>query len=201
MKSMLKKLIAAVLVLIAANCWADENYMYFDYQISLLVFDPEAVQEMVLDWVNAQGGSFIFRSDGELQLRIPWKASTGLREFLTGSNVEILEYNQNAVDLREEIFRLKSGIKSRQEILARNTALISRADTAGTLAIEQEVMRLIAEIEQSKGRLNKLEYDRVMAYVTISFNFKQSSRPENVASSFDWLNQVDMYDFLEGGVR
>ncbi|MBN1649190.1 MAG: DUF4349 domain-containing protein [Spirochaetales bacterium] len=195
----MKKLIIILLVFASVACWAEENYLSFNFDISLLVFDPEAMQQSILDWVGARGGKFIYRSDNLLQLRIPWKASALFREFLTGLDLDVISFDQNAADLREEIFRLKSGIKSREETLAKNLALISQADVSGTLAIEQEVIRLVSEIERQKGRLGKLEYDRQMAFMAISFNFRQSGRPENVGSSFDWLNRLDMYDFLEGG--
>ena len=197
----MKKIIAVLFVLIAVSSWAQDNYMYFNYNASLLVFDPEAVQEKILDWAESQGGSFIYRADDMLQMRVPWKEASGLREFLTGMDIDILEFNQNASDMREEILQLKSRIKSREEILAKNLALIDKADTEGTLAIEQEVVRLISEIETMKGRLTKLEYDRRMAYLIIYFNFKQTGSPENIDSSFSWLNQLDMYNFLQGGAR
>lgn len=197
----MKKILIFLMILAASSAFAQENFMYFDYQISLLVFDPEAVQERILDWAENRGGNFIYRADDCLQMRVPWKAASGLRELLTGMDIDILSFNQNAADMRDEILKLKSGIKSREEILAKNLALIDRADTKGTLAIEQEVVRLISEIETMKGRLNKLEYDRQMAYLNVSFNFKQSARPENVDSSFNWLNQLDMYEFLQGGVQ
>ncbi len=198
---MMKKIIILLTVLSAATVYAQENFMYFDYQVSLLVFDPEAVQNRILDWADNEGGNFIYLADDCLLMRVPWQAASGLRELLTGMDLDILAFNQNATDMREEILQLKSGIKSREEILTQNLALIDKADTKGTLAIEQEVVSLISEIETMKGRLNKLEYDRQMAYLNVSFNFKQSARPENVDSSFNWLNQLDMYEFLQGGVQ
>lgn len=188
-----------LLVFLSLIVWAEENFLFFDINISLLVFDADKVQEDIISWIEKEKGHFIYRSDNQLNLRVPWEASMKLRGFLNAMDLDVLEFNQNAMDLREEILQLKSGIKSREEILAKNLALIDRADTKGTLAIEQEVVRLIREIEYRKGRLTKLEYDRLMASVQISFNFKQSSRPENIDSAFEWLNQVDMYELLKGG--
>ena len=115
---------------------------------------------------------------------------------------EMVELSPSAVDLREEVLGLQSGIRSRQEILERNLSFIDEADVDGTLAIESEIVQLLAEIEELKGRLRKLNVDRVYSRAEVSMRFMQQSIPEDIPSSFGWINTVDFYGFMrEGGGR
>ena len=105
----------------------------------------------------------------------------------------------SAVDLREDLLGVRSGIRSREEILQRNLAFLDRADVKGTLAIEREVMALLREIEGLKGRLRRLEADRMMALARIDLTFLEQTLPEDIPSSFGWINGVSFYGFVGGG--
>ena len=177
-----------------------EDFLKFTINATLLVFDPEVTQEQIVAWVTDNGGYYLVRADERLALRFP-AARVGEFNALLEELGESIQYiNQEAVDLREEILAARSGIKSREEILTRNLALFEKADVAGTLEIEKEVILLVKEIEGLKGRLNKLQTETAYAYADVYFSFKQSSMPEDIPSSFDWLNTLDLYDFKSEGI-
>jgi hypothetical protein len=59
------------------------------------------------------------------------------------------------------------------------------------------MISLITEIEQRKGKLRMLEYKTRVAFVTILFHFKTTTRPEKQNSPFPAIQNLDMYDFLK----
>jgi hypothetical protein len=175
----------------------DENYIVRTVQTTVLVTDPDAASELIGSWAEENGGYYTYKSTESVRLRVPWQRIPALRELIDSISDRVVEYSENAQDLREEIGRLQAGIASREEVLGRNLALLDRADVSGTLAIEQEVIRLIAEIERLKGRLRKLDTDRTFSAAVVSFRFLEPELPQNVPSSFPWINTVDFYRFME----
>jgi hypothetical protein len=175
----------------------DENYIVRTVQTTVLVTDPDAASELIGSWAEENGGYYTYKSTESVRLRVPWQRIPALRELIDSISDRVVEYSENAQDLREEIGRLQAGIASREEVLGRNLTLLDRADVSGTLAIEQEVIRLIAEIERLKGRLRKLDTDRTFSAAVVSFRFLEPELPQNVPSSFPWINTVDFYRFME----
>ena len=57
------------------------------------------------------------------------------------------------------------------------------------------------EIENQKGRLRKLENDRLFALGEIKLSFKEQTIPTDVPSSFAWINTIDFYRFMKGVLR
>ena len=131
--------------------------------------------------------------------RFPFNEIKGLRELFTDISERIIEIAPGAVDLREQILGLQSGIRSRESILKKNLSFIDRADVAGTLAIEREVHALLQEIESLKGTLRKLNTDRRLARGEIYLSFREQSLPQDIPSSFDWINTVDFYKLMQEG--
>ncbi len=62
-----------------------------------------------------------------------------------------------------------------------------------------EIIRLLQEIEQLKGRLRRIEVERGFALVNINFSFLSRSIPSEIESMFGWINSLGLYNFLEKG--
>ena len=131
--------------------------------------------------------------------RFPYSEVGRLRDFLENIAETVVELSLEARDLRESILGLQSGIRSREEILEQNLRYIDQTDVEGTLAIEQEVMQLLTEIEQLKGKLRKLTVDRAYALAQVNLRILGQSLPTDIPSSFGWINTIDFYDFVEEG--
>ena len=144
---------------------------------------------------RGRGGYTLYKSDERVSLRLPHPRLGGLRGFLEKLSEDILEYSPQAVDLREQLARAQSSLASRRDILARNLALLDQADTAGTLAIEQELLDQIQEVENLQAAVQKLTVDRTFARVEIGLRFEQSALPEDIPSSFAWINEVSFRPF------
>jgi hypothetical protein len=176
-----------------------ENYLSHSVSATLLVTDPEKSSDLITEWVEGSGGLYLFKSNDRVVFRFPYEKIKGLRNLLEETADEIVDISFEAQDVRERIVQLRSGIASREEILTKNMSYLGRANVAGTLAIEREILRLVQEIETLKGELRRLEVERVLAWGEVNLNFKQQTLPDDIPSSFGWINTVDFIRFLQGG--
>lgn len=192
-------LLLIVFMLIIIPCYSLENFRRITINASLIVFDPETTQELIITWLENNKGYFLIKSDTLLTARVPVEKVREFTSKLEDLGVDVEKISETSEDIREQLVVVTSGIKSREEILTKNVKLFDRADVEDTLGIEQELVFLLEEIEGLKGTLNKLNVDRKYAYVEISFTFKKSSLPEKIPSSFDWINTLDLYKFKQEG--
>ena len=176
---------------------AEENYLHQSVGATMLVADPAVAADRLEAWAENEGGYTLYKSDERVSLRLPHPRLGELRGFLERLSEDILEYSPQAVDLREQLARAQSSLASRRDILTRNLALLDQADTAGTLAIEREMLGLIQEVENLQAAVQKLTVDRTYARVEIGLRFVQSALPEDIPSSFAWINQVSFFPFIE----
>jgi len=196
----------SLLVLLAASAGfseepgaSDENYLYHTVQASLLVSDVERTGDAIEAWTGEEGGYLLLKSNEQVIVRFPYDKVGGFRDFLRKVSEAVIEVSLQAVDLRESILGIQSGIQSREEILQKNLSFIDQADVSGTLAIEREIMQLLSEIENLKGRLRKLTVDRAFARADVSLRFMERSLPTDIPSSFGWINSIDFYEFMRRG--
>jgi hypothetical protein len=189
----------ALALLLTAGLAAQENTLRQGVQVSMLVADPDQAGERIEQWAEAQGGYLLQKSSERVVMRLPQARLPQLRGFLEGVSEDILDFSPKTEDLREELWATRSGLRSRQEILHRNLALLDQADAEGTLAIEQELLSLIEEVEGLKARLQALSLDQLYARVEIALSFQESPLPKDIPSSFGWINQVSFYSFVEEG--
>jgi hypothetical protein len=174
---------------------ADE-FLHQRLYATILVADPEETAARLAAWAEANDGYFLLTSTDLVVVRIPNRGVSDLRLRVEEEAEEIVDIAPEALDLREAYLGVQSAIRSREEILRRNLEYIDRADVAGTLAIEKEITALLREIEGLKGRLLRLDNDRRFAYAEVSLSFKEQTLPEDIPSSFEWINTVDFYRFV-----
>ncbi len=189
-----------LLLAVFAELPAEDNYLYHQIQATVLVADAEKTGERISRWAEQSGGYVLRTSTDRLIFRFPYTEIASLRSFLEEVAEYLVDLSPQAVDLRESILGLQSGIRSREEILEKNLSYIDRTDTEGTLAIEREVLQLLGEIEQFKGKLRKLNTDRRFARAEVFLRFMEQSLPSDIPSSFAWINTVDFYSFMQEGL-
>ena len=196
-----KVLIYAAILFVAFPFVLDaENFLHHRLNATILVADADATADLIASWAEEKNGYYLLKSTEIVVIRFPYEHISELRAFLEETAEEVVEMSPQAVDLREELLGLQSGIKSREEILQRNLSYVDDADVDGTLAIEQEVIQILTEIESLKGRLRKLNVDRAYALSEVSLSFMEESIPEDIPSSFGWINTVDFYRFMSRGI-
>ena len=177
-----------------------ENYLDQNIEATVLVVDPDQAADSLELWVEQTGGYTLLKSSDQVILRLPFGSIPQLRTKLDDLSEDILEISPQSQDLREQILEAQAKINSREEVLRQSLALLDQADVQGTLAIEKEILTLIDEIEQLKGALQKLNIDRTFSRAEISLRYLEQTLPENIPSSFDWINSVDFYSFINQGL-
>jgi hypothetical protein len=179
---------------------AGENYLYQIIEATVLVADPERTADALESWVEQNGGYALLKSSDQVILRLPFEEIPQLRSKLEELSDYILELSPQSQDLREAILETVAKINSRQEVLRQALALLNQADVKGTLAIEKEVLTLIGEIEQLTATLQNLTLNRTFSRAEISLRYLEQTLPENIPSSFSWINGVDFYSFIKQGL-
>ncbi len=189
-------LLAAVFVQPAVG----ENYLYQIIEATVLVADPDRTADALESWVERNGGYALLKSSDRVVLRLPFRQIPQLRSKLEELSDYILEISPQSRDLREAILETQAKINSRRVVLRQTLALLDQADVKGTLAIEKEVFTLIEEVEQLTATLQKLTLDRTFSRAEISLRYLEQTVPENIPSSFEWINSVDFYSFIYRGL-
>jgi hypothetical protein len=201
LKSFAISTLTVIFVFIPFFVLGSDNFLSHGISAVILVADAEHAGEALTKWVEEEGGYYLHRSKERVTLRIPYQKIGNLRSYIESIAEEVVSIELEAHDLREEILRLRSGLEAREEILEKNLGYIDKTDVKGTLAIEKEIRILVEEIENHKGRLRKLEMDRLFAFGEIKLSFKEQTIPKDIPSSFAWINTIDFYRFINGVIR
>lgn len=191
--------VLSILCLLSIRALAEENYLHHGVQATILVADADRSTDRLALWADEAGGYLLFKSSDVVVFRFPHTKVGELRGFLEDISETVVELSLQAQDLRESILGIQSGIQSREEILQQNLQYIDQTDVEGTLAIEKEIMQLLTEIEQLKGKLRKLTVDRTYALAQVSLRIMGQSLPTDIPSSFGWINTIDFYVFMGEG--
>ena len=177
-----------------------ENYLYQTLEATVLVADPDQTADALESWVENNGGYALLTSSDRVVLRLPFEQIPQLRGKLEELSDYVLDLSPRSEDLREAILETVAKINSRQEVLRQSLALLDQADVSGTLAIEKEVLSLIEEIEQLTATLQTLQLNRTFSRAEIALRYLEQTVPENIPSSFEWINGVDFYSFIHRGL-
>ena len=173
------------------------GYLSFSVQAQLLVIDREAAAETLVEWVEGKQGYFIEKSLNSVVLKVPVEVFSQLRNIVRQNADEIVSYNVNTYDLRQELTSVQAALTSREENLKRVLGFLDTTDVTGTLALEREISSLMYEIESFKGRERVLRNRMSYAEAYISLSSQGTSIPVKRPSSFYWINTIDLYSFLE----
>jgi hypothetical protein len=193
----LAALLPILLLAVAPALPAEESFLHQGVSVIMLVADADLAADRLEAWAESREGYVLYKSRERVSLRLPQAGLPGLRGFLEELSEDILEFSPQAQDLREQLARTQSSLASRREILGRNLALLDQADAAGTLAIERELLALVQEVEGLQAALARLNVDRAYARVEVAMRYVQATLPEDIPSSFAWINQVGFYAFVE----
>lgn len=183
-------------LLSTAGVAAAENSLATSVTIQVIASDPDASGRAMADWAESVGGYFTFRSEEQIDLRVPPEQVRTLREQILDLGDTIVTYDPAAVDYREELARNTAAINSRNEALERILVFLDDAEITATLSFERELRSLLQEIEYYVGRNRRLRNEVEFATVTVYLSSRRRTIPEQRPSSFGWVNTVDLYLFL-----
>ncbi|MFN7953447.1 MAG: DUF4349 domain-containing protein [bacterium] len=165
--------------------------------LTVQVPDPRSAAEETVRWTEAHGGYFASWTDDQLTLRLPGNAVDGLIQAV-GARGELVDHDYQSDDLGAAMAELEARLASRREMLTRYRSVLSTADPEAVVAVEKQMVELIARIEDAQGELNLLRHRAAFARVAVSLRSRKTEAPVNVGeSSFAWMNTLSSSELVE----
>lgn len=174
-----------------------ENTLYFSIEAELIVSDREAAGVRLAEWAEAEGGFFVHRSLERVVIRFPDTEVSAFRALLQEEAESVTRYNPSAQNVAEQLRSVRSSIAALEETLATTRSYLDQSDLSGTLALERELRDLLSQLEELKSRRAELNSKRRFARAEVALSTRSRTIPDDIPSSFDWLERVDLYRFLE----
>jgi hypothetical protein len=162
----------------------------------LKVINPEDVRTVLEEEAAKIGGFPVLVTDSEIYLKVPPRKLSAMLEIAAKEGM-VVEKSLDRKDLTQEIAQLEGQLKSKRKILAKLRSFFDDSNVQATLRIEQTMTDLVTEIERVKGQLRVARDRAQWAVIEISFEFRQRDRIIYVNSPFEWLNTVNLDQFLE----
>ncbi|MBN1836803.1 MAG: DUF4349 domain-containing protein [Spirochaetales bacterium] len=163
----------------------------------ILVEDRFETADEIEQWVEANKGYLVSRLEDRLILRVPSGTLEGFVDYLETVAAEIVQIRQETEDISQSLLEAEAGIRSKNELFQKALLLIDQTDLAATLEIESEILSILTDLEGLKGRHRKLSGEVDLARVQVDFTLREEKLPENLASSFPWINAVDFYLLMQ----
>lgn len=162
---------------------------------SLRVDEIDAASRTLADFTESHGGYFATWTDDELVLRVPVGEVEALNERL-GTLGTISARNWDSDDVGAELAQLDAKLASRRGMLERYRAVLTTATPEAVVPVEKQMIELIARIEETQGERDVLAHRAAFARVSVTFRTLDTAPPPDVgASSFEWLNSLDLTRF------
>ncbi len=162
----------------------------------IIVDNPELISKSVIQKAREFGGYFSALSNQEVNVKVP---SDKLAEYLNfvENQGQVTKQQYFANDIRAELEAQKTSLKSKESVFEQYINVLNESKASKLIYVEQEVAKLVQEIEYSKGKLRLLQHKIDFAQVSIRFQFRDRSAPvAGKSSSFPWLNQVGITRLL-----
>jgi hypothetical protein len=176
---------------------ADQEMLAIQVEARVVVADQDEASSRLASWADDHGGYFVERSFQRVVVRVPTARVDQYRELIYEIGDPVLAYNPSARDLRDEISIVRAQIISNEEALEQILEYIDESGVAGTLALEQELRSVLTEIERLSGRLRSLQNSIAFSHIRVHLSAQQETIPRQRPSSFQWINTIDLYRFIQ----
>ncbi len=163
----------------------------------LKVVHPDDVRAKVVALTKHLGGHPVLVSDSELQLNVAPQHLGEVLDLLASSGI-VIDKSLQRRDRTEAVGQLQARLRSKQEIFERLRNFLDDSTVSATLRIERSMTQLVTELEQIKGELSAETAATHFAYLAVRFDYHRQGRVTYVRSPFEWLNTVDLDQFLGG---
>ncbi len=164
--------------------------------ITVKVAQRDEAAAAVIAEARELGGWFSQLHEDHLTLRIPSAQVEHLMDF--SAELGVLTDRQIArYDHSQELSQARARLATRTEMLEQYMLVLEAASAKSVVTVEREVARLVAEIEQLKGRIRYLEDQVGYGTVSVWFEFRDRAAPaRDGSSSFAWLNTLNLVDLV-----
>lgn len=173
--------------------------LIYTAQIVIAVFEVKASLGQVEALARELGGFMSRRDDMAITIRVPVNRFDEAVKRVEAIG-DMLHRNVTAEDVTEQFRDLDVRLKSARAVQERLTQLLARAaKVEESIAIERELDRVTAEIDQIEGRMKFLK-DRA-AYSTLTVSFQPKSTDTSVRTPFRlpgaWLDELGLGRLLQ----
>lgn len=163
----------------------------------LQVEESEKAAAQVIARAESLGGWFTRRAKETLELRVPSALADSFIGNLSSLGVP-MDRNLSTQGLDGERDELASRLKARRATLQDYYAMLKESGDSTIFTIQNEIVNLQSEIEQTAGQIQKLEDRMAFAEITIHFRFQERGAPLTTGKSrFGWLNELDLPTMME----
>lgn len=163
--------------------------------VAMQVDDAESVKREAVKIAQELGGFHHQLAKARVVLKVPHAAVEPLIERLSKDRV-VVQKTFTRQDITDRTRQLEASVRSKTKILAQLRTFFDDSDVAATLQIEQQLLRLVQELEQAKGQLRVAREQAVWAVVDVTLRLPPERQLRYVRSPFEWLNTVDLQRFL-----
>ncbi len=165
--------------------------------VVLKVQRQEEVAAAIIAHAQELGGYFASRSSSEVRLKIPSEHADDFLDFVSEQGL-LVGRSYSSEGLIAPLTDKQARLQVRQEMLGQYFAVLEQASTASVIAVEQQIVQLVATIEGLKGAIRALEHRAAYADITVSFQFRERAAPaRDGSSSFAWLNTLNLADLID----
>lgn len=185
MKKIIFFVIIAVCIIFSSIAHTDDTQSIFSYTYYVSTDSPETVIKNIRAFVPTKKGYVNFFSNNRINVRIPVSEVDSLKRLLSELGYVIGE-NQKREDLALTMLDLQTRLSTKQKLLYELNQ-ISSVRLAETLQVEQEMNRVIEEIENIKGKISYYRDRIALSEVTIYLNRAYVSAktfPDSVPASW-----------------
>jgi len=173
-----------------------QDYIHTKISLTIRVSSPELVRREILKFTNEQKGYIASFSNQRIALSFPKRITKEkILNFLNNRGI-IVSQNFSSVDYSDQILSLQVSIKVKEQYLHQLNQLTQEASLVQTLEMEQEISKVIQELEELKGNYNYyLELANSMNVEIQFINIEKGSLPKKPYPY--WVSKLGIFNFLE----
>jgi hypothetical protein len=156
------------------------------------VYDIPAAQKGLREFIEANGGHLQHLSGNVMVVRVPTDRFSSVEPLLrTLGRVDDQLTDIRAEDITEAYYDVQLRLKSKKRYLDSLYVLLDEAGKlTDKLAVQQEIARVVEEIEQLEGRLRLLSNQVSLATVTVTWRLAHSGSKRTFTLPWEWLDTL-----------
>ncbi|HPB81227.1 MAG TPA: DUF4349 domain-containing protein [Spirochaetota bacterium] len=186
-----------IIMLFGGTAFSSDAEVIFNYRYSLTAGDPDAVIESLRDFAKRNGGYVKFFSNNRIDLRLPKGREAQLKADISRMGY-VSEENQSRQDVSKMLLDLKTQLKVKKKLLHDLKDIFSSSQLSDTLSVEQELGKVIVEVESIKGQMfyyrDRVALPEIQVYINRSSG---AVTKKNVDTRWEWIRKMGIHSLIQ----
>ena len=171
--------------------------MHISARLTINVQQPEERIDEMIALAQSKGGYYSSCSARDVHFKIPPKEVDAFLAELKETGV-LSEFDYSTRAIETDLDNTRARIQAREGMITQYMTVLKTARLEAIVMVEREVLNLISQIENLKGRLRKLEHQAEYADINVSLRFRDRRAPINNGSSpFEWINRLNFDELID----